>query len=85
MSLWTELHEIFNLGCGNPRMLMDFIHRIEECCQKKAEIKLMPLQPGDVLRTSADISKATHLLGFVPKVSMEEGVSKFVEWYRSFY
>ena len=78
-------YEIFNIGCGNPRKLMDFVNLIIKYCDKDATLNLLPMQPGDVLRTSANIEKAQNLLGFNPKISMEEGVKNFVEWYREFY
>ncbi|MCK4589121.1 MAG: GDP-mannose 4,6-dehydratase [Nanoarchaeota archaeon] len=74
---------IFNLGAGNPVKLMDFIRTIEEYLGKKAIINFMPMQPGDVKTTFADISKAQELLGYQPKVNVKEGVKNFVDWYLS--
>ncbi len=78
-------NEIFNLGNSQPTPLNDFIFYIEQNLGKKAIRNNMPMQPGDVEKTSADISKAKKLLGYEPKTSVEEGVKKFVEWYRSYY
>jgi len=78
-------YEILNLGCGNPVKLMDYIRILEENLGKKAEINFMDMQPGDVKATSADISKAKEMLGFNPKVNVEEGVKRFVEWYKEYY
>jgi len=77
--------EIFNLGCGNPRKLMDFVKLIEKYCEKEAKFNLLPIQPGDVLRTSAGISKARNLLKFDPQFDIEEGVKRFVKWYVEYY
>jgi len=78
-------YEIINLGNGSPVKLMDYISFIEKALGKKAKLNLMDMQPGDVKETSADISKAKKLLGFEPKVDVEEGVKRFVEWYKDFY
>lgn len=74
--------EIINLGNNKPVMLNDFIQVIEKTTGKKAIIKEMPMQPGDVDITYADISKASKLLGYKPETSIEEGMKKFVEWYK---
>jgi len=76
--------EIINLGCGNPVKLMDFITILEKNLGKKAKKKMLPMQPGDVPATWADISKARELLDYKPKVQIEEGVQRFVEWYRGY-
>lgn len=74
--------EIINLGDSNSVELRYFISLIEKNLGKKAKIIKKPLQPGDVLVTFADISKAKKLLGWEPKVKIEDGISKLVEWYR---
>jgi UDP-glucuronate 4-epimerase len=78
-------YQIINLGYGNPALLMTFVELLEEKLGKKAIKNFVPMQEADVFLTSADTSKAKELLGFEAKVSFEEGVGKFVEWYRSFY
>jgi len=78
-------YEIINLGCGNPRKLIDFVKLIEKYCSKKAKINFMPPQPGDVLKTSANTAKAKKLIGFKPKVKLEDGLKKFIEWYKKYY
>lgn len=78
-------YEIINLGGDDPIELDRFISCIEKALGKKAERKLLPMQPGDVLVTMADISKAKKLLGFKPATRVEEGIRLFVEWYRSYY
>lgn len=77
--------EIFNLGHGSPSGLMEFIEILEEYLGKKAEKKFLPMQQGDVANTYADISKARDMLGFEPKVSLKEGVERFVDWYKEYY
>lgn len=78
-------YQIINLGNGNPSSLISFIEILEEKLGKKAVMNFVPMQEADVYLTSADITKAKELLGFEPKVSFEEGVEKFVEWYLDFY
>ncbi len=78
-------YEILNLGRSNPVQLMDFIKVLEKELGTKAQMNMLPMQQGDVPETYADISKARKMLGYEPKVSVEEGVKKFVEWYRSYY
>ena len=74
--------EIINLGNNKPVMLNDFIKVIEKVTGKKAVIEQLPMQPGDVDITYADVSKAEKLLGFKPTTSIEEGMKKFFEWYK---
>jgi len=85
MSSYDKPFELFNLGCGNPRKLIDFIKFIELYCDKEANMNLMPIQPGDVLKTSANIDKARSILKFNPKIKIEDGLHHFVEWYKQFY
>jgi len=77
--------EIFNLGNSNTVDLMYFIERIEKELGKKAIKKMMPMQKGDVAETFADISKAQKMLGFRPKTSVDEGIKKFINWYKKYY
>ncbi|MBI2546193.1 GDP-mannose 4,6-dehydratase [Candidatus Woesearchaeota archaeon] len=74
--------EIFNLGNSATAKLRELISTIEKALGKKAKIKQMPMQPGDVPITYADISKSRKMLGYNPKTRIEEGVRKFVEWYK---
>jgi UDP-glucuronate 4-epimerase len=76
--------EIYNIGNNKAEELMDFIKEIEKNCNKKAIIKFLPLQPGDVIATVADIQKISKL-GYCPKVNIEEGIKRFVAWYRDYY
>ncbi len=78
-------YEVFNLGNSNTTELMEFIRVIEEELGMEAEKNMMPLQPGDVPATSADIQKSKEMLGFSPKTSIREGVHNFLVWYRGYY
>jgi UDP-glucuronate 4-epimerase len=74
--------EIYNLGESQTTTLKELIQMIEEALGKKANIEVLQAQPGDVSVTYADISKAKRMLGYQPKVKMEEGIKRFVEWYK---
>ena len=76
--------EIYNIGNNKAEQLLDFIREIERCCGKKAVMRFLPLQPGDVPVTVADIAKIGKL-GYMPSTNIDVGVKKFVEWYRSYY
>lgn len=72
---------LFNLGNHAPISLLNFVKVLESTLGKKAICNFLPLQPGEVLATYADIEESTRELGFYPKTALEEGVIKFVEWY----
>jgi len=74
--------ETYNLGESQTTTLKELIHMIEEALGKKANLEVLEAQPGDVSVTYADISKAKRLLGYQPKVKMEDGIKRFVEWYK---
>lgn len=76
---------IYNIGNSNPVNLMRYIEVIEKCVGRKANLRFLPMQSGDVLRTSADVSALDAATGNRPSVSVDEGVRRFVEWYRSYY
>lgn len=78
-------YKIYNIGNNQPVQLMKFINILEEKIGKKAEKIYMDMQPGDVLRTYADVSDLQRDIGFKPSTSIEEGLGKFVEWYREYY
>ena len=78
-------HRIYNLGNNNPEDLSNFINLIEETIGIKAKKRLLPIQPGDVKETFAEISESTKDLNFKPKVNIKEGIPRFVEWYKSYY
>jgi len=75
--------EIINLGESHTTRLLDLVGMIEENLGKKAVLAKAPLQPGDVIRTCADVSKAARLLDYRPTTPVAEGIARFVEWYRS--
>ena len=77
--------EIFNLGCGRKEELMEYIAMVEAACGKTAKKEYLPMQPGDVRASLADISHAKEKLGYAPKTTIKDGVPKFVEWYRKYY
>jgi UDP-glucuronate 4-epimerase len=76
---------VFNLGAGRPVDLMRYIQVFEEKLGKTAILNMLPMQPGDVTNTEADIAATAQALGYAPKVSIEEGVGRFVDWYRDYY
>jgi UDP-glucuronate 4-epimerase len=77
-------YEIYNIGNSRAENLLDFIQEIEQKCNKKAVMNFLPMQPGDVPETVADIKKLREL-GYDPVTNIDEGVKKFVEWYRGYY
>ncbi|MFI5391525.1 MAG: GDP-mannose 4,6-dehydratase, partial [Bacteriovoracales bacterium] len=79
------LWDVFNIGCSNPRPLMDFIRAVENTLGVQANLKMMPHQPGDVYKTFADVSKISSFCGYFPQVSLEKGIEHFANWYKSFY
>lgn len=78
-------YEVYNIGNGKPSQLMDYIKAIETTLSKKADINFMPLQPGDVPKTSANTDKIYEATGFRPYTPIEKGVENFINWYRDFY
>ena len=78
-------YAIYNLGNSRAVDLLYFIECIEKELGKKAEKKMLPMQPGDVVETYADISESERDLGFHPSTRIEEGIASFISWYRSFY
>ncbi len=76
---------VLNIGNTNGEKLMDFVALIEDELGKKADIEFLPMQPGDVPATYADVEETTRISGFKPTTSIREGVPKFIEWYKSFY
>lgn len=76
----NNVYEIINLGNSSPTSLIEMINTIGKVLNIEPKIKQLPMQPGDVDRTFADITKAKNMLGYEPKTSFEEGIRKFVEW-----
>lgn len=77
--------EIFNLGNNRPIDLLYLIQLLEEALGKKAIKELLPAQPGEVMETYADIEKSTRLLGFQPAIQLEEGICRFIDWFKSYH
>jgi UDP-glucuronate 4-epimerase len=78
-------YRLYNIGNQRPVELMDYIEVLERCLGIKAKKNLLPLQPGDVQDTYADVGDLVRDTGYKPQTPVEVGVSRFVEWYRSFY
>ena len=78
-------HRLYNIGNHRPVGLMDYIEAIERCLGKKAEKNFLPMQAGDVAATHADIGELQQAVGFAPRTTVDEGVRRFVEWYRGYY
>jgi len=78
-------HRVYNIGNHRSEQLMDYIKILEECLGRKAIIDFQPMQQGDVKETYADIEATRRDFGFDPKTSIEEGIPKFINWYREFY
>ena len=78
-------YRIFNIGNNRPVNLMRYIEVLEECLGRKAQLEMLPMQPGDVLATFADVTELGKAVGFRPRTPVEEGVAKFVAWYRDYY
>lgn len=76
-----DVYEILNLGNSSPISLKEMINTIAEVLGKTPNIEELPMQPGDVERTFADISKAKKLIGYEPKTSFKQGIENFVKWY----
>ena len=76
---------IYNIGSNNPVNLNKYVETLEKELGRKAERELLPLQPGDVLDTYADVESLANDFGYEPKTSIEEGIKKFVTWYRDYY
>ncbi|HXH41215.1 MAG TPA: NAD-dependent epimerase [Thermoanaerobaculia bacterium] len=78
-------YRVFNIGNNRPVQLLDYIAAIETALGKKATMELLPMQPGDVPSTRADVSELEQAVGFRPSTSVEEGIRNFVAWYRRYY
>ncbi|RHX78294.1 NAD-dependent epimerase [Leptospira yasudae] len=78
-------YRIYNIGNNNPIKLSEYIEEIEQCLNKKAIKELLPLQPGDVPDTFADVSDLESELGFKPSISVKQGIRNFVNWYLEYY
>lgn len=78
-------YRIYNIGHERPVQLLHFIELLEHAFERKAVMEMLPLQPGDVPDTEADTSELIAATGYAPRVSIEEGVSRFARWHREYY
>ena len=78
-------YQIYNIGNGHPVPLMRYIQALEKALGKKAQLELLPMQPGDVRATEADVSRLVSDLGYRPQIDVETGITRFVEWYCDYY
>jgi UDP-glucuronate 4-epimerase len=81
----TAPYRLYNIGNNTTVELMRYLEVLEECLGKKAEKNMLPLQPGDVQATYADIDDLVRDVGYRPQTPIEQGLDRFVEWYREFY
>lgn len=81
----TPPMRIFNLGHHRPVETLLFVRMLEELLGKKAAVELLPPQPGDMFETCADLTRVQAAIDFAPKVPLEEGLKRFVEWFRGYY
>jgi UDP-glucuronate 4-epimerase len=81
----ARLHRIYNLGNNKPEPLLRFIEVIENAVGAKATLDFQPMQPGDVKATAADIEDSTRDLGFLPRIGIDDGIPRFVSWYKDYY
>ncbi len=78
-------YKIYNIGNNNPVKLIDFISIIENALGKKAKMNMLPMQPGDVYATYADIDNLAQVASFKPSTSVEDGIKQFIDWFNEFY
>ncbi|ELW9393952.1 TPA: NAD-dependent epimerase [Klebsiella pneumoniae] len=78
-------YRVYNIGNSSPVELMDYITALEDALGMVAEKNMMPIQPGDVLETSADTKPLYDMVGFRPQTSVKQGVKNFVDWYKAYY
>jgi UDP-glucuronate 4-epimerase len=79
------LYQIYNIGNNHPVELLTFIQILEQALGKPANLKLLPLQPGEVLTTYAEVEDLTQVIGFAPATPLDQGIQRFVEWYQRYY
>jgi len=78
-------YRVYNIGNSQPTSLMTYIESLEKALGIEAKKNMLPMQPGDVLGTSADTQPLYDAINFRPQTSVEQGVQHFVDWYRRFY
>ncbi len=81
----TAPWRIYNVGNSNPVELMDYVAAIEKALGKKADVEMLPLQPGDVPDTYAEVSDLVEQFDYQPTTPVEQGVASFVAWYKTYY
>ena len=80
-----DRYKLYNIGNNHPEKLMTFIETLEDVLGKKAQKEFLPMQPGDVYQTYADVSELEKDFGFKPQTSIREGLSQFSQWYKKYY
>ena len=80
-----ELYKIYNIGNNQSVKLLEFINAIEDCLGIKAKKEMLPMQPGDVVKTWANVDDLIKDYGYRPNTPIKEGVQKFVNWYKKYY
>ena len=81
----TIPYEIFNIGNGTPKKLLDYLKYIEKNLNKISKTKKLPLQVGDIVKTHSSINKLKKYTGYKPKTNIKNGISRFIEWYKDYY
>jgi UDP-glucuronate 4-epimerase len=81
----ATLHRVYNFGNSQPVALMDMIATLETILGRQAELEMMPMQPGEMAVTYADIARAAADFGFRPRTSLEQGLKRFVDWYKRYH
>ena len=81
----TAPYRLYNIGNNKPVELMHYIEVLEECLGRKAEKNMLPMQPGDVPATYANVDELVRDVGYRPATTVEDGLAAFVEWYRDYY
>ena len=78
-------YEIFNIGNGTPKKLLDYLKHIEKNLNKISKTKKLPLQTGDIVKTHSNINKLKKYTGYKPKTNIKIGINRFIEWYKDYY
>jgi UDP-glucuronate 4-epimerase len=81
----TPPYKVYNIGNSDPVNLMEFIEALENCLGQKAAKRFLPMQPGDVPETFADVTDLQQDVGFHPDTPIQEGLRRFTTWYREYY
>ena len=85
LALLAAPWRVYNIGNNSPVNLLDYIEALEKSLEIEAKKEFLPLQPGDVVNTYADISELIEDFNYKPKVSVQEGIANYSKWYRSYY